>query len=136
VSAVRRGITLSAIAAATFLGLTATPALAGLAASATFSPVTVSTPAIAPPITVRAVARCGDRLSLATVTWSRSSTGDVTRYTVTAHRSNGATTVLTSTSGTSATTPLARGTTYSFTVTAVTPYGWTAESTKTGTVRC
>jgi hypothetical protein len=138
VNTLRRSALLIAVAVTTVVGLTANPAQAAFTARTTTVPATVGTASILPPGNVQVGAYCGDWLSLASISWTRSTSRDVTGYTVKAYRSNGNASVLTTTNGTStsATTLLANGTTYSFSVTTVTAYGWTAESTKTGTIRC
>jgi hypothetical protein len=138
VKALRRSALLLAIAVGTLVGLTANPAQAAFADKATMATLTIGTATIVPPGNVQVSARCGDWFSVAGISWNRSSSRDVTGYTVTAYRSNGNATVLGTTNGTTSSTNalIANGATYSFTVTTVTSYGWTAESTRTGTIRC
>jgi len=134
-TALRRGVLLLALAVATVLGLTVTPAQAAFTAQVTLPTSTIGTVTVTAPTNVQANSFCTSWLSLATISWGASDARDVTGYRITAYR-NGTPTVLGTTTDTSTTTLIGNGTTYSFSVTTLTSYGWTADSTKTGTIRC
>jgi hypothetical protein len=138
VTALRRSVLLVAAAIVTVVGLTVTPAQAGFDDTAAMATLTVGSATIAPATNVRAGALCGSWLSLGSVSWSPSPSKDVTGYTVVAYRNNGPATSLGTTNGTttSVSTFIANGSTYSFSVTTVTSYGWMAEPARTGTIRC
>ncbi|MCF6508688.1 hypothetical protein E9549_14930 [Blastococcus sp. MG754426] len=136
-NAVRRALAVTGLAAALVAG-TAVPAAAGFDGTASV-PTTISTEVVQPPTAVSTAGswcflRFGVRIS-----WSPSSSPDVSGYVVTARRSNGTTFVVgrTGARGTSVSeTYWASGQSYTFTVTAETPYGWTATSAPTAAVSC
>ncbi|WP_346622219.1 hypothetical protein [Blastococcus montanus] len=127
------------------IGLTVVTVVAGvLPASAGFGdtasvPTTVSTATVAPPT---AVGTAGSWCFLgfgARVSWTPSPSPDVSGYVVTGHRSNGTTFVVARTGPdavTASQTYWASGSVHTFTVTAQTPYGWTATSAPSEGFRC
>ncbi|MGY2004607.1 fibronectin type III domain-containing protein [Blastococcus sp. SYSU DS1024] len=136
-NAVRRALAVTGLAVAVTAGATV-PAWAALTGTAALS-TTISTPVIQPPT---AVSTAGSWCFLgfgARISWTPSTSADVSGYVVTARRSDGTTFVVgrTGPQGTSVSeTYWASGRSYTFTVTAETPYGWTATSAPTAAVTC
>ena len=133
---VRRLLVVVLVAVGVVLGAYGS-ALADFAAQRTVT-TGVATGSVTPPGDVRATASCGDWVSLATVSWRDNPTRGVDGYTITARRDNGATSVWREVGGssTSATSLLFNGSGYTFTVTADTSSGWTAQSVASNRIAC
>ena len=138
----RSRVLLVGIAAATVLGLDATAAQATFTAR-TAAPVTAS----ATTLTVQPVTRLSTAGSVCTadglevhLSWTRSTTARVSSYRVKASTFFGYITVPIGSVAADRTTFVAQmgdnDLGYSFSVTTLTDYGWTAESAQTGTIRC
>ena len=136
---VRRLLVLLALVPAVILG-------AGLPANAAFSVstaplgTTIATATVAAPTNVVGALACA-RTSTMSATWTKSTSTRVTGYLVSVYFSDGfVQTVQMAATATSwsATIPLYNVTAYSvaYSVTTQTDYGWTQESTRTGTFHC
>ena len=139
----RRSVLLVALAVATVLGLTISPAQAAYTAKAALPTATIGTVKVAAPTNVTAQAPdCNGRWVEVTVSWRPSTTAKVTGYRITAFRSDGASLVVADTDAN--TTSFSRtadrfdlaGYTTTFTVMTQTSYGWTAVSPKSGAITC
>jgi hypothetical protein len=149
VSVLRRSVLPIAVAAATFLGLTAGPAQAAFSDNASI-PATIGTLTVAAPTNLStAGTKCDVRYDAygratttlqARLTWKPSTTAKVTSYEVIAYASGWSYSVTT----VDAPTTVVTGSYDSYyatqniqvTVVARTSYGWTAESAKSGVIKC
>ncbi|MBB3676166.1 hypothetical protein [Modestobacter versicolor] len=147
--ALRRGLLLVAVTAATVVGLTAAPAQAGFDDRATMT-ASVGTAKVAPPTSLStAGTKCVTRTDAwgrtyttleARLSWTGSTTPKVTSYQVIAYASGWSYEVTT----VNAPTTVVTGSYDSYyatqnvqvVVTARTSYGWTAESAKSGVIKC
>ena len=141
-SRLRRGTAVVALTVAAVLGLGAGPALAAFDDKATWSPLTISTVTVQPPTglsTDGTVCTADGRLELH-LSWKKSTSARVASYRVDASTFFGLITYplgSVAANRTSVVTTLdSNSTGYSFSVTTVTDYGWTAESAQTRTFRC
>lgn len=122
----------------------AAPASATFAATRRLASMTVSTAVVAPPTGVTAtLGSCSNaRYMSETVSWTASTSRGVSGYRVDAHRSDGSTLTVkqvgpTETSASTTVDKLASGpTAATFTVVTLTTYGWTAESSSSGSLTC
>jgi|tagenome__1003787_1003787.scaffolds.fasta_scaffold20100906_1 hypothetical protein len=132
-----RGLAVLLLGVALLLGITL-PARAALSDQVATS-VSVTTATVAAPATVStAGSTCGSTFTVR-LSWAASTTDRVTGYVVTVYRGDGTSGVVTTTGSrtTAFTGTYARGyQNYSFTVTARTAYGWTAESARTAPLYC
>lgn len=138
----RRILTLAALVAAMLLGSgAAAQASFTDSATATASPMSISTATVAAPVAGPGSLTCGRSSATMGLTWTKSTSARVTGYRVTVYFSDGyAQTVdkaATDTSWSQGIT-LYNVTAYAvrYTVSTVTDYGWTAESASTGWFQC
>ncbi|MCZ2847141.1 fibronectin type III domain-containing protein [Modestobacter sp. VKM Ac-2978] len=134
----RRGVLLVAVVVATVLGVTATAAQAAFDDSASLS-ASVGTATVAPPTKVTTSDTWCFIWFSTRVSWAPSTSPDVIGYRITTQAAGGGSTVVAETGATTTSTSVSGYQTnrsYTFTVTALTRYGWTAVSAQTGTVRC
>ncbi|MGY1841451.1 MULTISPECIES: hypothetical protein [unclassified Modestobacter] len=132
----RRALVVGAVSLATVLGLTA-PAQAAYTDTATTT-ATVGTATIAPPTNVGTRGTWCFIWFSTRVTWAPSTWPDVIGYRVTAQTSGGGSTVVAQTDASTTSASVSGYQTnrsLTFTVTALTSYGWTAAS-QTGPVTC
>jgi hypothetical protein len=141
-SRLRRGTAVVALATAAVLGMGVAPALAAFDDTTAPRPLTITTTTVQPPTelnTTGTVCTVDGRLELH-LSWKKSSTARVTSYRVNASTLFGLITYPLGTvpaNRTSVVTTLdSNSTGYSFSVTTVTDYGWTADSAQTRTFRC
>ena len=136
----RSRLLLLAVTAATVLGLDATAAQASFTAQSAFT-------ATAGTVTVQPVTKLSTAGSVCTseglevhLSWTPSTTARTSSYRVRAYTWFGYVNVPVGSVSAARNTFVAQmgrnDLGYSFTVTTVTDYGWTAESTQTGTLRC
>ncbi len=115
------------------------PAWAGFSDSASIG-TTVSTHEVAPPQSINVNSSCLNGTISVDISWQTSTSKRVSGYTVTAHLDTSSTVHVATTDAATTTASwtwsAAPGTTYQFTVTTLTEYGWTAESPKTPAVTC
>ena len=155
-TSLRRSLVVIGLAVATALALTITPAQAGFD-DTTAATLTTSTVTVAAPTSVTGSARCwttnwsytnngvttsGTTTTMrATVSWTASKTRGASGYDITAHFADGTSyPIATVGAGTTSVTQDVDGS-YSnqnvrVSVTTLTNYGWTAQSAKTGAIRC
>jgi hypothetical protein len=146
----RRGLLITTAVMVTLLGLTAAPAQAGFTDATAMKPVTVGTVTVAPPtglntggtkcdVTYDAYGNPTTTLN-ARLSWTASTTAKVTGYEVIAYATGWSYSVTT----VAAPTTVVTGSYDSYyatqniqvTVRARTSYGWTAESAKSGVIKC
>ena len=138
-STARRALTVAGLAVALASG-GSLPAWAGFGDSTTVA-AGISTGTVAPPTAVDTAGSWCLLLSDAHVSWTLSKSSDVSGYLVTGHREDG-TTFVVGRAGSQETSlsamylTLTLGYSYTFTVTAETPYGWTATSEHSEAVQC
>ena len=140
-NSLRRSVLLVAVAVATVLGITVSPAQADFSATAALPTSGVGTVTVQPPTGLSTAGTVctanGMELHLG---WSKSRTARTAGYRVRAYTFFGLVNVPIGTVGAGQTSFVANlgsnSLGYSFTVTTVTDYGWTAESAQTGTIRC
>ena len=121
-----------------------TPATATFAVTRSVPSLVVTTAVVQPPTNVAAVlASCSNgRWMSVTVSWQPSTSARVSGYVVKAYRNDGQVTTVGQTDGaaTSANTTVdklgAGSTSVTFSVTTLTDYGWTAESTQSAQMTC
>jgi len=155
VTALRRGVLLLALAVATVLGLTVTPAQAAFSAKAELPTATVSAITVAAPTGVSTAGTyCSTSYSYWNGTWYSSrtlhaklswqpsaTTRGVTGYRVTAWFADGSSLPIADVSA--ATTSISQDVDGSYagqgvrvTITTLTSYGWTTQSDKSGAITC
>ena len=133
-TAVRRALQVLGLALAVIVGRSI-PAAAGLADTASVTPMTVGTATVAAPGNVVGKLTCSQTTSTMNVTWTPSGSDKVTGYTVTVHFSDvaGASSAAWSSSiATFNVTAFA----VRYSVTTQTTYGWFTQSALTGSFRC
>jgi hypothetical protein len=139
----RRTIAFIALLAAVVL-TTSAPAAASFSKSRALPTTTISTATVAAPTNVNALlASCSNgRWMSVTVSWDRTTSPRVSGYAVKAYRSDGQVTTVaqvgdTTTTADTTVDKLSSGSTsVTFTVTTLTSYGWTAESSRSGQMTC
>ncbi|OMQ15139.1 hypothetical protein A7K94_0211585 [Modestobacter sp. VKM Ac-2676] len=139
---IRASLVVGAVAVATLLGSSGSPAQAAFTAGAAMS-ATVGTVTVAAPTSVTVqTSGCNSRWINVTVSWDASSTARVLAYQVIAHRSDG---VVQTVAQTDAATTKIQGTvdkfdlqghTTTLTVTTLTSYGWTSAPTQKAVFPC
>jgi hypothetical protein len=136
----RRGAVVGGLFLALIAGTTL-PASAAFNASSNVS-TTVTTVTVNAPASVTVSGHCTGIHYNATISWSASTTSDVTGYRVLAHLNDGTTSLVATTDAATFSIPLSsdRSTVSTYqprvTVTTLTSYGWTAESVPSAVLTC
>jgi hypothetical protein len=140
---IRRTLAVVTLTIAAILATTA-PAVASFGKARALPTMTISTGTVTAPANVSALlASCSNgRWMSVTVSWDPSASPKVSGYTVKAYRSDGQVSTVAQTNATTTTADTtvdklsAGSTSVTFTVTTLTSYGWTAESSRSGQMTC